>query len=180
MPVRGTLLLVCRTHQSKLGLSLLVVQLVFAGHAFAEICTAFGVDCNVVSTSTCVPLCSLTLSLTLTPSHLLAHLLTHSLTHPLTHSLSHSLQADKGTTLVPTKTLVPPPLAHLYCGLPSPEWQSDHMSLVTDFSVQRRVSKNSILLSGLHKEANMVRARSKMVDSNLFEAVVNRNRKESS
>ena len=89
------------------------------------------------------------------------------------------MQADKGTTLVPTKTLVPPPLEHLYCGLPSPEWQSDHMSLVTDFSVQRRVSKNSILLSGLHKEANMVRARSKLVDSEVFEAaMVNRNRKE--
>ena len=51
------------------------------------------------------------------------------------------------------------------------------MSLVTDFSVQRRVSKNSILLSGLHKEANMVRARSKLVDSEVFEAaILNRNR----
>lgn len=52
------------------------------------------------------------------------------------------------------------------------------MSLVTDFSVQRRVSKNSILLSGLHKEANMVRARSKLVDSEVFEAAMvnNRNR----
>ncbi|KAL3132842.1 hypothetical protein ABBQ38_006767 [Trebouxia sp. C0009 RCD-2024] len=87
-------------------------------------------------------------------------------------------QADKGTTLVPTRTLVPPPLEHLYCGLPSPEWQSDHMSLVTDFSVQRRVSKNSVLLSGLLKEDNMVRARSKVVDSEVFEAVVNRNRKD--
>ena len=104
-----------------------------------------------------------------------------SLTHLLAHSLTHSLQDDKGTTLVPTKTLLPPPLEHLYCGLPSPEWQSDHMSLVTDFSVQRRVSKNSILLSGLHKEANMVRARSKLVDSEVFEAaMVNRNRQESS
>lgn len=80
--------------------------------------------------------------------------------------------ADKGTTLLPTKTLVPPPLEHLYCGLPSPEWQSDHMSLVTDFSVRRRVSKNSILLSGLHKEANMVRARSKLVDSEVFAAAL--------
>ena len=82
------------------------------------------------------------------------------------------VQADKGTTLLPTKTLVPPPLEHLYCGLPSPEWQSDHMSLVTDFSVRRRVSKNSILLSGLHKEANMVRARSKLVDSEVFAAAL--------
>ncbi|KAL0055163.1 hypothetical protein WJX82_008002 [Trebouxia sp. C0006] len=80
--------------------------------------------------------------------------------------------ADKGTTLLPTKTLVPPPLEHLYCGLPSPEWQSDHMSLVTDFSVRRRISKNSILLSGLHKEANMVRARSKLVDSEVFAAAL--------
>ncbi len=82
------------------------------------------------------------------------------------------MQADKGTTLLPTKTLVPPPLEHLYCGLPSPEWQSDHMSLVTDFSVRRRISKNSILLSGLHKEANMVRARSKLVDSEVFAAAL--------
>lgn len=52
------------------------------------------------------------------------------------------------------------------------------MSLVTDFSVQRRVSKNSVLLSGLLKEDNMVRARSKVVDSEVFEAVVNRNRKD--
>ena len=52
------------------------------------------------------------------------------------------------------------------------------MSLVTDFSVQRAVSKNSILLSGLHKEKNMVRARSKLVDSEVFAAAlaaVNRN-----
>lgn len=84
----------------------------------------------------------------------------------------HFVQADKGTTLLPTRTLVPPPLEHLYCGLPSPEWQSDHMSLVTDFSVQRKSSKNSVLLSGLHKEANMVRARSKLVDSEVFAAAL--------
>lgn len=83
-----------------------------------------------------------------------------------------AVQADQGTTLSPTRTLLPPPLEHLYCGLPSPEWQSDHMSLVTDFSVQRKSSKNSILLSGLHKEANMVRARSKLVESSVFAAAM--------
>ena len=89
-----------------------------------------------------------------------------------THSHVVRLQADQGTTLLPTRTLVPPPLEHHYCGLPSPEWQSDHMSLVTDFSVQRKSSKNSVLLSGLHKEANMVRARSKLVDSSVYAAAM--------
>lgn len=46
------------------------------------------------------------------------------------------------------------------------------MSLVTDFSVQRKNSKTSVLLSGLHKEANMVRARSKLVDSSVFAAAM--------
>ena len=46
------------------------------------------------------------------------------------------------------------------------------MSLVTDFSVQHRVSKNSILLSGLDKEANEVRARSKLVDPRMFAAAL--------
>ena len=56
------------------------------------------------------------------------------------------LQADAGTTLTPTRTLEPPPLQHLYCGLPCPEWQSDHISLVTDFCVSRQSSKQSVML----------------------------------
>lgn len=67
-------------------------------------------------------------------------------------STSHSvlpkslLQADAGTTLTPMRTLEPPPLQHLYCGLPCPEWQSDHISLVTDFCVSRQSSKRSVML----------------------------------
>ena len=56
------------------------------------------------------------------------------------------LQADAGTTLTPMRTLEPPPLQHLYCGLPCPEWQSDHISLVTDFCVSRQSSKRSVML----------------------------------
>ena len=46
------------------------------------------------------------------------------------------------------------------------------MSLVTDFSVQHRVSKNSILLTSLDKEFNKVRARSKLVDPQAFAAAL--------
>lgn len=39
-------------------------------------------------------------------------------------------------TLIPTAVLLPPPLESLHCGLPSPEWPSDHISLLTKFNLR--------------------------------------------
>ena len=39
--------------------------------------------------------------------------------------------------LIPTAVLLPPPLESLHCGLPSPEWPSDHISLLTKFTLRQ-------------------------------------------
>ena len=38
-------------------------------------------------------------------------------------------------TLTPTSVLLPPPIESLHCGLPSPEWPSDHISLLASFTI---------------------------------------------
>ena len=40
-------------------------------------------------------------------------------------------------TLTPTSVLLPPPIESLHCGLPSPEWPSDHISLLASFTIAR-------------------------------------------
>lgn len=45
------------------------------------------------------------------------------------------LQVDN-LALIPTAVLLPPPLESLHCGLPSPEWPSDHISLLTKFTLR--------------------------------------------
>ncbi|KAK9842562.1 hypothetical protein WJX81_006229 [Elliptochloris bilobata] len=40
-------------------------------------------------------------------------------------------------TLRAARVLLPPDFASLYCGLPSPEWPSDHISLLAEFEVAR-------------------------------------------
>ncbi|KAK9815961.1 hypothetical protein WJX74_009445 [Apatococcus lobatus] len=39
----------------------------------------------------------------------------------------------EGLRLRPRRALLPPPLDSLHCGLPSPTWPSDHISLLCDF-----------------------------------------------
>lgn len=46
------------------------------------------------------------------------------------------LQAGE-LTLTPHSVLLPPPLESLHCGLPSPEWPSDHISLMARFVIAR-------------------------------------------
>lgn len=46
-------------------------------------------------------------------------------------------------SLEPTAVLLPPPLESLHCGLPSPEWPSDHISLLAIFQVQKQPESHS-------------------------------------
>ncbi|KAK9835122.1 hypothetical protein WJX84_011986, partial [Apatococcus fuscideae] len=41
----------------------------------------------------------------------------------------------EGLRLRPRRALLPPPLDSLHCGLPSPTWPSDHISLLCDFQM---------------------------------------------
>ena len=36
---------------------------------------------------------------------------------------------------MPCRVLLPPPLQSLRCGLPSPEWPSDHVSILVEFAL---------------------------------------------
>ena len=42
---------------------------------------------------------------------------------------------SQGWRLTPVRVAQPPPLSSLRCGLPSPKYPSDHISLVVDFRV---------------------------------------------
>ena len=44
---------------------------------------------------------------------------------------------SRGWALRPYRVAQPPPLKSLRCGLPSPKYPSDHISLVADFSISR-------------------------------------------
>ncbi len=41
----------------------------------------------------------------------------------------------EGIQIRPRRALLPPPLDSLHCGLPSPAWPSDHISLLCDFQM---------------------------------------------
>ena len=46
---------------------------------------------------------------------------------------THGHDATCASLLRAVRVLLPPPLDSLHCGLPSPEWASDHISLLVDF-----------------------------------------------
>ena len=45
---------------------------------------------------------------------------------------------SRGWVLRPYRVAQPPPLKSLRCGLPSPKYPSDHISLIADFSISRQ------------------------------------------
>ena len=45
---------------------------------------------------------------------------------------------SRGWVLRPYRVAHPPPLKSLRCGLPSPKYPSDHISLIADFSMSRQ------------------------------------------
>lgn len=45
---------------------------------------------------------------------------------------------SRGWVLNPYRVAHPPPLKSLRCGLPSPKYPSDHISLIADFSMSRQ------------------------------------------
>ncbi len=45
---------------------------------------------------------------------------------------------SRGWVLKPYRVAHPPPLKSLRCGLPSPKYPSDHISLIADFSMSRQ------------------------------------------
>lgn len=51
--------------------------------------------------------------------------------------------------LVPTRVAMVPPLRSLRCGLPAPEYPSDHISLVADFSVRLLQPARGVPVSGV-------------------------------
>lgn len=50
--------------------------------------------------------------------------------------------------------LLPPPLESLHCGLPSPEWPSDHISLLANFTIDFHTEGIAASKSAFASEAN--------------------------
>ncbi len=61
--------------------------------------------------------------------------------HAHSDGVSWQLEEDalaiqvEGIRIRPRRALLPPPLDSLHCGLPSPAWPSDHISLLCDFQM---------------------------------------------